>query len=97
MHGHIIDSAIPLSPDLFKKYTSHVADQLGMRPLGTRVVTYAGYVDDIPGCYDCETTLFNDDLKLWIKRREYDPEIERLALSVSRSYRGTSDWHPPRA
>ena len=80
MHGHKIDSAIPLSTDLFKKYTSHVADQLGARPRGTRVVTYAGYADDIPACYDCETALFRDDLKLWIKNREYDPEIERLGL-----------------
>ncbi len=96
MHGHKIDSAIPLSPALFKHYTHHVADQLGARPLGTRVVTYMGYADDIPACYDCEVTRFGDDLKLWIKRREYDPEIERLDLHVSRSYRGTQGWQPPR-
>ncbi len=92
MHGHIIDSAIPLSADLFKKYTRHVAHQLGERPLGTRVVTYAGYADDIPSCYDCEKALFHDDLKLWIKNREYDHDIERLGLRVSRSYRGAAGW-----
>ena len=96
MHGHKIDSVIPLSPALFKKYTSHVAEQLGLRPLGTRVVTYAGYADDVPACYDCETTLFDDDLKLWIKQREYDPEIERLGLGSSRSYRGSCGWVRPR-
>lgn len=43
MHGHKIDSVVPLSPAFFKKYTDHVADQCGARPMGTRVVTNAGY------------------------------------------------------
>ena len=88
--------AVPLSPTLFKRYTSHVSAQLGARPIGTRVVTYAGYADDIPACYYCESALFGDDLKLWIKQREYEPDIERLGLNVSRSYRGTIGWAPPR-
>lgn len=92
MHGHKIDAAIPLSPALFKKYTRHVSAQLGARPLGTRVVTYMGYADDIPACYDCESARFSDDLKLWIKNREHDPDIERLALRVPRSYRGSVGW-----
>jgi hypothetical protein len=96
MHGYKMDSAIPLSTELFKKYTRHVADQLGTRPIGTRVVTYAGYADDIPACYDCEMALFRDDLKLWIKNREDDPGIEGLGLRGSRSYRGAAGWQPPR-
>lgn len=96
MHGHKIDSAIPLSAALFEKYTSHVADELGARPLGTHVVTYMGYADDIPACYDCESTLFGDDLKLWIKNRKYDPDIEHLRLRVPRSYRGAGGWRSPR-
>ncbi|HEY0369549.1 MAG TPA: methyltransferase domain-containing protein [Chthoniobacterales bacterium] len=96
MHGHKIDSDVPLSPALFKKYTRYVADQLGRKPLGTRVVTYAGYGDEIPSCYECELTLFNDDLKLWTKTRDYDPEIERLGLEAPRSYRGSLGWAPPR-
>jgi SAM-dependent methyltransferase len=95
-HGHKIDSVIPLSPTLFKRYTRHVAAQLGERPIGTRVVTYAGYADDIPSCYYCESALFGDDLKLWIKQREYESEIERFGLNISRSYRGTIGWVPPR-
>ena len=97
MHGHRIDSAIPLSPALFKKYTRHVAEQLGARPLGTRVVTYAGYADDIPACYDCELALFDDNLKLWIKEREYDADAERHGLRVSRSHRGSRGWIEARA
>ncbi len=94
--GCRIDSAVPLSPMLFKKYNNHVAAQLGLRPIGTRVVTYAGYADEIPSCYDCESTLFRDELKFWIKRREYDPGLDRLGLHVSRSYRGPTGWAPPR-
>ena len=94
--GHKIDRTVPLSPTLFKRYTSHVSTQLGSKPLGTRVVTYMGYADDIPSCYDCESTLFGGDLKLWIKRREYDADIECLGLKVSRSHRGSGGWAPPR-
>ncbi len=97
MHGHLIDSAVPLSPALFRKYTEHVSEQLGQRPLGTRVVTYMGYADDIPACYDCEAAFFGDDLKLWVKRRAHDPALERLGLRGSRSYRGSSGWQAPRA
>jgi SAM-dependent methyltransferase len=94
--GYRIDSAVPLSPELFRRYTSHVAAQLGDRPIGTRVVTYMGYADEIPSCYECESALFRDDLKLWIKTRQHDLEIERLGLSASRSYRGSAGWVLPR-
>ena len=92
--GNKIDRAVPLSPELFKKYTSHVSAQLGVRPIGTRVATYLGYADDIPSCYTCESTRFGDDLKLWIKQREYDPDLE--SFKASRSYHGSAGWEPPR-
>ena len=95
-YGHKIDSTVRLSPALFKTYTSYVAAQLGARPIGTRVVTYAGYTDDIPACYYCESALFGDDLKLWIKQREHDSALEGLNLQVSRSRRGSNGWTPPR-
>ncbi len=96
MHGHKIASDIPLSPILFKKYTTYVAAQLGAKPIGTRVATYAGYGDEVPACYDCEAAFFNDDLKLWVKNRDYDPDVERLGLRASRSYRGSLGWAAPR-
>jgi hypothetical protein len=94
--GYKIDSAVSLSPELFKRYTRHVSAQLGMQPLGTRVVTYMGYADEIPSCYECESTLFGDDLKLWVKIRDYDPALEQLGLNASRSYRGSAGWSGPR-
>ncbi len=95
-HGHRIDASVQLSARLFKQYTNYVASQLGAMPLGTRVVTYAGYADEIPSCYTCEMALFHDDLKLWVKHREFEPDIERLGLGVSRSYRGGIGWVDPR-
>jgi SAM-dependent methyltransferase len=94
--GHKIDSAVPLSPVLFKRYNSYVASNLGSMPIGTRVVTYAGYADEIPACYQCESAFFRNELKLWIKHREHDPATERLSLSASRSYRGPGGWASPR-
>jgi len=96
IRGNKIDGSVPLSPVLFKKYNSYVAAQLGDMPIGTRVATYAGYADEIPACYDCELALFHDELKLWIKRREYDADIETLGLRASRSYRGPIGWMTPR-
>lgn len=43
-YGHKVDTAVLLSLALFKRYTCHVAAQLGARPLGARVVTYARLV-----------------------------------------------------
>ena len=93
--GNKIDRAVRLSPELFKKYTAHVSAQLGGRPIGTRVATYQGYANDIPSCYSCVSTRFGNDLKLWVKEREYDPDLE--SFKISRSYHGTAGWQPPRA
>jgi SAM-dependent methyltransferase len=92
--GNKIDRTVPLSPELFKKYTRHVSVKLGTRPIGTRVATYMGYANDIPSCYSCEATHFDDDLKLWIKQREYDPDLENF--KVSRSYHGSAGRAPMR-
>lgn len=94
-----IDSAVTLSPHLFRRYTTYVAGELAAKPLETRVVTYMGYADEIPGCYSCEAALFDDDLKLWVKTREHelDPQLEQLGLKARRSYRGSLGWVPPRS
>jgi hypothetical protein len=54
-----------------------------------------GYANDIPSCYSCVSTHFGDDLKLWTKEREYDPDLENF--KVSRGYHGSSGWRAPRA
>ncbi|MGI8819805.1 MAG: hypothetical protein ACR2ID_02865 [Chthoniobacterales bacterium] len=94
--GHKIDSTVPLAVDLFRRYTRHVAAELAERPLGTRVVTYMGYADEIPSCYACAASSFGDDLKLWVKTQEHDAASEQLGLRPRRSYRGSRGWAPPR-
>jgi SAM-dependent methyltransferase len=91
-----IDRAVPFSPTLTSKYTFDVVNKLGERPLGTRAVTYSGYCDEIPSCYDCEEAYFGNELKLWVKRRTYDSDAERWRLTGSRSRRGINGWAPRR-
>ncbi len=93
--GHKIDSSVPLSATLFKRYTSHVAAELALMPAGTRVVTFMGYADEVPSCYACELAAFRDDLKLRVKTGEPDFALERLGLCASRSYRGSMGWSQP--
>jgi hypothetical protein len=38
-------------------------------PMATRVVTYGGDCQEIPGCYACVKTAFTDKLKLWVKKQ----------------------------
>jgi SAM-dependent methyltransferase len=92
-----IDREVSFSPTLLRRYQFDVANKLGQSPLGTRVVTYSGFCDEIPGCYDCESAFFGNELKLWIKRRAYDADVERWKLTGSRSYRGMYGWAPRRS
>jgi SAM-dependent methyltransferase len=71
---HMIDRCVPLSADLYVKYVKYVAVELSAKPLGTLVVTYAGSALEVPSCYDCKSSAFGRDLKLWIKVREAMPE-----------------------
>ena len=57
-------------------------------------VTYAGYADEIPACYDCESALFGDEVKLSIKRREYDADVERLDLHREATAARLAGGHP---
>jgi len=69
-----IDGAVPLSATLYKKYTRYVAAELRAKPIGTRVVNYAGNSHEVPNCYDCQLSSFGERLKLWVKVREVTPD-----------------------
>jgi tRNA A58 N-methylase Trm61 len=66
-----IDASIPLSVTLYDQYTEHVAQQLAMAPLGTRVATYCGRCEEVPMGYECLDTSNKGKLKLWEKTRSY--------------------------
>lgn len=62
-----IDSAVELSLALYEQYIRHVCAQLTQAPAGTRVATYHGVCEEIPLSYNCQHTLFDGSLKLWLK------------------------------
>jgi SAM-dependent methyltransferase len=62
-----IDASVELNSALYEKYIEHVATQLAMAPLGTRVATYCGACEEVPMGYECKESLFGHSLKLWEK------------------------------
>jgi len=66
-----IDSNIKLSSTLYERYTEHVARQLAIAPLGTRVATYCGVCEEVPLGYQPVVRSFNSNLKLWEKTNHY--------------------------
>jgi SAM-dependent methyltransferase len=75
-----IDYDVELEPRLYTDYTAHVQQQLMRMPMATRVVTYCGESTEIPDCYACVKTAFNEKLKLWVKKHPA-PDHARAAAS----------------
>ena len=64
-----IDTTVNLSGELYEKYTEHVAQQLALAPLGTRVVTYCGVCEEVPLGYECLESSLDYGLKFWEKTK----------------------------
>ena len=62
-----IDNEIVYSNELYNYYSIYLYNQLEKMPLGTRVVTYCSWGDEIPPCYQLAETHFDSLLKFWIK------------------------------
>ena len=62
-----IDASVFLAQALYEKYTKHVATQLALAPLGTRVATYCGDVAEVPPGYERQECALDDNLKFWVK------------------------------
>ena len=80
-----IDTTVNLSEGLYEKYIEHVARQLALAPVGTRVATYHGICEEVPlGYARLETSLGQDpDLKFWEKTKMYpvqSPHSESLLI-----------------
>ncbi len=75
-----IDYDVELEPQLYTDYTTHVQQQLMRMPMATRVVTYCGDSTEIPDCYACVKTAFNEKLKLWVKKHPA-PDHARATVS----------------
>lgn len=66
-----IDRTVALSGDLYEQYTEHVARQLALAPLGTRVVTYCGICEEVPLGYECIESSLDCGLKFWEKTKNH--------------------------
>ena len=65
-----IDAEVETEPHLYDDYAGHVSRELARLPLCTRVVTYWGEGDEVPGCYECVGTACGGYMKMWIKVRD---------------------------
>jgi SAM-dependent methyltransferase len=68
-----IDTTVNLSEDLYEKYTEHVARQLALAPLRTRVATYHGICEEVPLGYTRHEPSPGQapDLKFWEKIKNH--------------------------
>lgn len=63
-----IDQSMPVSIELYRKYSNFVRDQLDQMPRGTRLVTYHSYLRELPESYVLKHTSGNAHLKYWERR-----------------------------
>ncbi|NOS70379.1 MAG: class I SAM-dependent methyltransferase [Verrucomicrobia bacterium] len=73
-----IDATVHLSGDLYEKYTEHVARQLALAPLGTRVVTYCGTCEEVPLGYESLDSSLDYSLKFWEKTKNHPVRASSL-------------------
>jgi len=62
-----IDSSIGLQRRLYDDYSLAVREKLNTMPLGTKLVTYFSYSDEVPDTYQVKLKEFDGRLKLWEK------------------------------
>jgi SAM-dependent methyltransferase len=62
-----IDNTILYSESLYNYYNQYLYKQLEILPVGTRVVTYCSWHEEIPACYQLVETHFEKLLKFWVK------------------------------
>jgi SAM-dependent methyltransferase len=62
-----IDKELELNKELFFKYSIYVRKQLGKMPIGTKLVTYFAYSEEIPLHYKVVSVHLEGKLKMWEK------------------------------
>jgi SAM-dependent methyltransferase len=62
-----IDKELELNKELFFKYSIYVRKQLGKMPVGTKLVTYFAYSEEIPLQYKVVSVHLEGKLKMWEK------------------------------
>ena len=62
-----MDGTIELDRMLYDEYSLYVKSQLDEMPIGTKLVTYFSYLNEIPDSYKVQSKGFDDKLKMWQK------------------------------
>lgn len=62
-----IDQMVTLDKTFYNLYTQYMREQLSKMPIGTRLVTYFSFMDEVPECYKVQSADFDLKLKLWEK------------------------------
>lgn len=64
-----IDQTVTLDKMLYTLYTQYMREQLDKMPLGTRLVTYFSFMDEVPDSYKIKSAEIDLKLKFWEKMR----------------------------
>lgn len=62
-----INDEIELSRELYEKYSDYVKEQLDLKPIGTKLVTYYSFLNEVPDSYKVQFSALDDKLKFWQK------------------------------
>ena len=62
-----LDKELELNTSFYLLYSNYMNKQLKLMPIGTRLVTYFSFNDEIPDCYKIQSLDFDDKLKFWKK------------------------------
>jgi hypothetical protein len=87
-----MDASVNLSGVLYEKYTEHVARQLAIAPLRTRVVTYCGSCEEVPLGYECLESSLDYGLKFWEQTKNHPVRMSpQDAPATNNKWRFSSD------
>ncbi len=63
----IIDESVEVNEENYSKFSAYLKKEWTKMPVGTRIVTYHTYLDQIPDCYTLVEMHFEGLLKCWEK------------------------------
>ncbi len=62
-----IDNSVDLRRELYEGYSLYVKEQLDQMSIGTRLVTYFSFLEEVPESFKVQFSFFDDKLKMWKK------------------------------
>jgi cyclopropane fatty-acyl-phospholipid synthase-like methyltransferase len=65
-----MDNLKDTSTKKFIKYSHFLKEQFDKLPIGTKIVTYYAYSNQVPNSYELESIHFDGTLKYWVKKHK---------------------------